>query len=173
MFFISLRPLLIWCCQGVKPFPLHKLPQHQAYLCPVRALADWLVCLRASGINEGYIFPRMNSGDRISHDNRPMPSEAFLELFRNNLVDVGIDPWPYGTHSFRRGGTQWLAYDKRWPIRQICKWGGWSTDPAGTTVMKYLDSWNDDSAERREDYFDPNRLPTSRCHQCGRSCHCA
>jgi hypothetical protein len=78
MFFISLRPLLIWCCQGVKPFPLHKLPQHQAYLCPVRALADWLVCLRASGINEGYIFPRMNSGDRISHDNRPMVRHVYL-----------------------------------------------------------------------------------------------
>jgi hypothetical protein len=28
--------------QGVKPSPLHKLPDHQADLYPVRAMADWL-----------------------------------------------------------------------------------------------------------------------------------
>jgi len=27
---------------GVKPSPLHKLPDHQADLYPVRAMADWL-----------------------------------------------------------------------------------------------------------------------------------
>jgi hypothetical protein len=50
--------------------------------------------------------------------------ESFLECFRNNLLGIGIDPRPYGTHSFRRGGCQYLAVVLRWPLRQICTWGG-------------------------------------------------
>ncbi|KAJ7824378.1 hypothetical protein B0H14DRAFT_2823873, partial [Mycena olivaceomarginata] len=26
------------------------------------------------------------------------------------FLDIRIDPYPYGTHSFRRGGCQWLRY---------------------------------------------------------------
>jgi len=102
-----------------------------------------------------------------------MTSQQFLEVFRNNLIDVGIDPAPYGTHSFRRGGCQYLAADRRWPLRRICDWGGWSTEFSNLTIVKYLISWNDNPTEKREDFFDPNQAPTTRCFHCGRTCHCA
>jgi hypothetical protein len=39
------------------------------YLCPVHALADWVA---VSGINEGYLFRKMASGDRVAEANSPM-----------------------------------------------------------------------------------------------------
>jgi len=146
------------------------MPERDAHLCPVRAVADWI---RESKITKGYLFRRIASGDRVAEKNAPMTSEQFLEMFRNNLLDVGIDPYPYGTHSFRRGGCQYFASDKRWPLRRICEWGGWSAEFNNMTIVKYLISWNDDPMEKREDFLDPNRTPALRCFTCGRSCHCA
>lgn len=93
-------------------------------------------------------------------------------MFRNNLIDIGIDPAPYGTHSFRRGGCQWLATDRRWVLKKICEWGGWSTEFTHLTIVKYLISWNDDPLLPREDYFNFNLVPTVQCYSCGRSCNC-
>jgi hypothetical protein len=53
----------------IPPFVLHAMPQEMAHLCPVHAYADWLT---VSEINEGYIFRKMASGDRISQANEPM-----------------------------------------------------------------------------------------------------
>jgi hypothetical protein len=39
-----------------------------------------------------------------------------LECFRKNLCYIGVDPQPYGTHSFRRGGCQYLAMVLHWPF---------------------------------------------------------
>lgn len=155
---------------GIKPFYVHLMPERRVHLCAVRAVAEWL---RVSQIKRGFLFRRMASGDRIGEKNVPMTSEQFLELFRNNLLDVGIDPYPYGTHSFRRGGCQFLASVLRWPLRRICDWGGWSSEFTSLTIVKYLISWNDDPTERREDLLDPNRAPAMMCFTCGRSCHCA
>jgi hypothetical protein len=94
-------------------------------------------------------------------------------MFRNNLIDIGIDPVPYGTHSFRRGGCQWLSVERRWPIRDICEWGGWSTDFSYLTIVKYLIHENDNPSRRREDFFDFKRAPALKCYSCGRSCHCS
>lgn len=100
-------------------------------------------------------------------------SEQCLEIFRNNLLDIGIHPSPYGTHSFRRGGCQWLASVRRWTLRRICDWGGWSTEFSSLTIVKYLISWNDDPTETRDNFFNPDQAPTLLCHHCGRSCPCA
>ncbi|KAJ7462934.1 hypothetical protein FB451DRAFT_1028406, partial [Mycena latifolia] len=171
---------------GVKPFYLHLLPPHLAHLCPIRALAEWLL---VSGITDGYLFRKMASGDRVSEQNSHMvrsdsrylftaqlefvqTSDFFLEMFRNNLLDVGIDPYPYGTHSFRRGGCQWLYTCCRWGLRRICDWGGWSTEFSNLTIVKYLISYVDEPSERREDYMNPNRPPSLKCFSCGRTCHC-
>ncbi|KAH9048006.1 hypothetical protein EDB83DRAFT_1450180 [Lactarius deliciosus] len=94
-------------------------------------------------------------------------------MFRNNLIDIGVDPAPYGTHSFRRGGCQWFSVDLRWPLRKICEWGGWSVDFSHMTIVKYLISWNDDPTQKREDFFDFNRAPALKCFACGRTCHCS
>ncbi|KAJ7839364.1 DNA breaking-rejoining enzyme [Mycena olivaceomarginata] len=119
---------------GIKPFYLHLFPEHLAHICPIRALAQWLY---VSEITEGYLFRKMSP-----------TSEFFLEMFRNNLLDIGIDPYPYGTHSFRRGGFTNL------------------------TIVKYLISDVDEPSERREDYMNPNRPPTRKCYTCGRTCYC-
>jgi hypothetical protein len=50
-------------------------------------------------------------------------SERFLEMFHNNLIDIGVDPSPYGTHSFRQGGCQYLHIEHYWTLHQIYKWG--------------------------------------------------
>ncbi|KAF8899905.1 hypothetical protein CPB84DRAFT_1779667 [Gymnopilus junonius] len=115
----------------------------------------------------------MASGDRPDAEDTPMTSEQFLELFRNNLLDIGVDPIPYGTHSFRRGGCQYLSSVRRWSLRQLCDWGGWSTEFSNLTIVRYLISWNDDPTDMQEDYFNPARKPAVKCFQCGRSCHCA
>ncbi|KAF8907239.1 hypothetical protein CPB84DRAFT_293052 [Gymnopilus junonius] len=113
----------------------------------------------------------MASGDRPVVDDIAMTSEQFLELFRNNLLDIGVDPIPYGTHSFRHGGCQYLASNRHWPLRQICDWGGWSVEFSNLTIVRYLISWNDNPVDTREDYFNPARQPAERCFQCGRTCH--
>ncbi|KAF8807125.1 hypothetical protein BYT27DRAFT_7222995 [Phlegmacium glaucopus] len=76
-----------------------------------------------------------------------MTPEQFLLMFCLNMCEVGIDPTPYGTHSFRRGGCQYLASQRRWLICRICEWGGWSTEFSSMTIVKYLISWNDDPTE--------------------------
>ncbi|KAJ7469078.1 DNA breaking-rejoining enzyme [Mycena latifolia] len=99
-------------------------------------------------------------------------SEKFLEMFRNNLLDIGLDPYPYGTHSFRRGGCQYFASHRRWSLRRICEWGGWSMEFSNLTIVKYLIGWNDDPTELRENFLNPNQKITERCSACGRTCAC-
>jgi len=115
----------------------------------------------------------MAAGDCPSARDSPMTSEQCLEIFRHNLLDIGIHPSPYGTHSFRRGGCQWLASVRRWKLRRICDWGGWSTEFSSLTIVKYLISWNDDPTETRDNFFNPDQAPSLLCYHCGRSCSCA
>ena len=125
-------------------------PKHPHGLCPHHFYTLWLIILALV-----------------------QSMEKFLECFRNNLIDIGVDPSPYGTHSFRRGGCQYLSSERRWTIRRICEWGGWSTDFTHMMIVKYLMSWNDVPTERREDFFNPMITPTVKCYSCGRTCACA
>ncbi|KAF9234580.1 hypothetical protein BU15DRAFT_89934 [Melanogaster broomeanus] len=70
-------------------------------------------------------------------------------------------------------GCQYLHLERRWPLRRICEWGGWSQEFTNLTIVKYLISLSDDDMERREDFFNPNRQLVVKCSQCGRSCPCA
>jgi hypothetical protein len=60
----------------IKPFVLYMLPEHEAHICPVRALAEWLA---EANISTGYIFRKIASGDRISATNSPMVSFIFFK----------------------------------------------------------------------------------------------
>lgn len=54
----------------IKPFYLWALPEQEAYLCPVRALAEWI---HESKIKRGYIFRKMNKYDQpASEENAAM-----------------------------------------------------------------------------------------------------
>ncbi|KAJ7255530.1 DNA breaking-rejoining enzyme, partial [Mycena haematopus] len=155
---------------GIKPFYLHRLPDHEAHLCPVRALCHWIV---ASGHTTGFLFRSVSKKGHVSMINRTISTTAFLLLLRNNLLEVGVDPTPYGTHSIRRGAVQYLLLLKRKGLRQICEWGGWSTDFSSTSVLRYIISISDDIQLNREEFLDPNRPPQLKCYVCGRSCHCS
>ncbi|KAJ7252839.1 hypothetical protein C8J57DRAFT_1437368 [Mycena rebaudengoi] len=146
---------------GISPFFLYANPD-RPWMCPVRAFAImWQLAVANDGVPSGFIF-------------RKKSTDSFMEYFRNNLLDVGIDPRPYGTHSFRRGGCQYLAMVLRWPFRNICSWGGWAEnfDNPGT-LFKYLLSWTDTPLLEREDYLNPNRVVGDVCAACNRSCHCS
>ncbi|KAJ7263209.1 DNA breaking-rejoining enzyme [Mycena haematopus] len=155
----------------IEPFYLYPLPENQAHLCAVRAYTEWV---DASHITEGFLFPKIGAGDKLMTDkDDSMSSPEFLEMFRNHLLDINVDPYPYGTHSFRRGGCQYFHVYRRWSIRDICQWGGWSTEFSSLTIVKYLISWNDTPVVRRRDFFNPNRVLQIKCAYCGRSCNCA
>ncbi|KAH9161104.1 hypothetical protein EDB89DRAFT_1914099 [Lactarius sanguifluus] len=139
---------------------------------PVRA--HQAVCAAQAARADGPPLPHtgLRQVDRHLAD-RAWTAECFLEMFRNNLIDIGVDPVAYGTHSFRRGGCQWLASDLWWPLQWICEWGGWSTEFTHLTIVKYLISWNNDPSQNWEDFFNLNRAPALKCFACGRSCCCS
>ena len=96
-----------------------------------------------------------------------------MEYFKNNLIDINEDPTPYGTHSFRRGGCQYLSSQRRWDIRKLYDWGEWSLDFDNVMIMRYLLSWNDCPTRLREDFMDPEKQMGTECGYCGRTCDCA
>lgn len=175
---------------GIAPFFLYPNP-NKPHLCPVKAVSEWLLIThRHNPTLKGFVFKRRVGAKysegvehqmvQISSRSSGIPTFAhvliqtagsFMECFRNNLLDIGIDPRPYGTHSFRRGGAQHLVKVRRWPITQVCGWGGWSENGDMATLFKYLLSWNDNTMER-EDYFNPERQRTEPCRECGRTCLC-
>ncbi|KAI0691162.1 hypothetical protein C8T65DRAFT_745568 [Cerioporus squamosus] len=159
---------------GCAPFVLYS-NKSKPWMCPIRAFAAWSeTCRRLSIPREGFVFRKRVGFDNFSASSEDaMSSEVFLECFRNNLLDVGVDPRPYGTHSFRRGGCQYLHMVLRWPFRNICTWGGWSENFNSGTIFKYLLSWTDTPLLDREDYMNPDRAPGETCPACGRSCNCA
>ena len=80
-----------------------------------------------------------------------------MEHFRNNLLDLGEDLLSYGTHSFHRDDYQYLSSERRWDIRKLYDWGGWSMDFENLMIIRYLISWNDQSIRYREDFMDPEK----------------
>ncbi|KAJ7217232.1 DNA breaking-rejoining enzyme, partial [Mycena pura] len=155
----------------IKPYVIYLLPPHEAHLCVVRAYAYFL---RESKIQRGYLFRNILAGDTIDiNKSEPMVTAHFLEIFRNHLICINIDHTPYGTHSFRRGGCQYFANYRRWPLRKICEWGGWSQEFTHATIVKYLISWNDNPLDAREDFLRPGLPVGVHCHSCGRTCPCA
>jgi hypothetical protein len=68
----------------IKPFYLHLQPEEEAHLCPIRALAEWL---KVSGIDKGYLFQRMWSGDRVADLDKNMPMVCWLQCFSFAVAD--------------------------------------------------------------------------------------
>ncbi|KAJ3746987.1 hypothetical protein EV360DRAFT_57123, partial [Lentinula raphanica] len=160
----------------IKPFVFWELPEEYEHICVVCALAKWI---SLTDLKNGFLYRRVRSRNRLAEENAPMllnypqTLENFLEMFQNNLLDIGVDYVPYGTHSFCRGGCQWLSVKRRWPLRQICEWGGWSQEFTHLTIVKYLISWNNNPHIDRDDFFNMDRAPATVCPTCNRSCHCA
>ncbi|KAF6748287.1 DNA breaking-rejoining enzyme [Ephemerocybe angulata] len=156
---------------GIPPFHLWKLEAvEDTYLCPVQALAHWV---KTSGAKSGYLFRAIGSSNQLKTDNHPIRSERWIEMFRNALVDIKIDPTLYAGHSFRRGGCQYLAFVKKWPIYEICDWGGWSSDFQHGAILRYLFDERGNPGNQRANYMNPNRQVFTVCMHCRRQCGCA
>lgn len=66
------------------------------------------------------------------------PSGVFSGWFNQNLVDVDLDYSHYSTHSFRYSGCQYLYSEKRWDVRKVADWGGWSANYDSGSIIRYL-----------------------------------
>ncbi|KAL1751299.1 hypothetical protein FB107DRAFT_222322, partial [Schizophyllum commune] len=159
------------CAAKIQPFVLWPLGRDEAHLCPYRAITEWL---HASDIKEGYLFPRLNleGSIKLTKEAEHMTAESFLEHFRLNLLDIGLSRTTYGTHSFRRGGCQYLVVQRRWNLRRVCEWGGWSTDFNYLTIVRYIISFIDEPMSTRDDFFRPGQPVLKFCNACGRRCAC-
>ncbi|KAL1750486.1 hypothetical protein FB107DRAFT_294561 [Schizophyllum commune] len=148
----------------IKPFVLHRQKENYAYACAVRALARWMKCLDDAGIHDGHLFRKFASGDRLMTKDEPMlTSDNFLEMFRNNLVDIEVDPVRTGfTPSVAEGASIGRSFVDG-IFAGSATGGGWSTEFNNLTIVKY----------RREDYTNPDIAPALKCYACGRSCHCS
>jgi len=157
-------------CALFVPWPTGYTPRKSP---PAFCFASWLLVDQLRGIVQWYVYFHLLKSSRFLTPLFFETSAQFLEMFRRNLAKIEIDFTPYGTHSFRRGGCQYLASVRRWLLRRICEWGGWSTEFSNMTIVKYLISWSDDPTETREEFFNPKRVATVRCPHCGRSCCCS
>jgi hypothetical protein len=62
----------------IEPFVIYMEPEEDAYLCPVRALADWIKVYKDSQVpKEGFVFRPLNARDQISHN----PEEPLVWVY--------------------------------------------------------------------------------------------
>ncbi|KAJ7861847.1 hypothetical protein B0H14DRAFT_2741456 [Mycena olivaceomarginata] len=153
---------------GIAPFYLYANPD-RPWMCPVCAFAImWKLAVANDpyGKPSGFIFrTKVGRNGWSIIPSEGMSTDSFMEYFCNNLLDIDIDPRPYGTHSFHRGGCQYLAMVLRWPFRNICSWGGWAENFDNRVHYTPL--------LEREDYLNPSRPVGDVCAVCNRSCHCS
>ncbi|KAJ7718039.1 hypothetical protein B0H14DRAFT_3011561 [Mycena olivaceomarginata] len=154
---------------GITPFYLYTNPD-RSWMCPVHAFA---IMWKLAVANDPYGKPSVGRNRWSIIPSVGMSTDSFMEYFRNNLLDINIDPHPYGTHSFHWGGCQYLAMVLCWPFRNICSWGGWAEnfDNPGT-LFKYLLLWTDTPLREQEDYLNPSCPVGDVCAACNCSCHC-
>jgi hypothetical protein len=87
----------------IKPFHLYH-NRENIHLDPVHTILRWI---SYSKITERPLFRHFNKYDQVKVINKKpklMTQEVFLEYFQHNLLKVWINPVPYGTYFFRRGG---------------------------------------------------------------------
>jgi len=89
----------------IKSFPLW-FNTKRKHLDPVYALVRWIHC---SQITSDFIFRRFTrNSDQVSLKDKPLSRDAFVENFRRNLLEIGQNPKPYDSHSFRRGANTYI-----------------------------------------------------------------
>ncbi|ORY39000.1 hypothetical protein BCR33DRAFT_662499, partial [Rhizoclosmatium globosum] len=98
--------------------------------------------------------------------------EMFIEVLHYLLADTGRRWYKYGTHSFRRGGFQYLYIERRWNLVSVCDWGGWSLAFDNLTIVWYLHGVFDTSHYPRDQLMNPNYEHHQACGYCNRSCAC-
>ncbi|KAJ7138538.1 hypothetical protein C8R43DRAFT_891663 [Mycena crocata] len=147
------------------------LPEEQAYLCPVRALASWIQVSRQEGqpARDISLFTVTTSTDVLTEN--MVSSEKFLTWLRCLVGEVGRNPTEYGTHSCKRGGAQILDVYLRWGHTKILEWGNWGKNSL-EVLKRYLTGITDPHLVAREDFLHPEMQSKVWCGACGRNCPC-
>lgn len=86
-------------------------------LCPVNAFKRMCKMVSAGASDPLFALPK---GKCITYP-------AFQKKLKSLIVEIGLDPDEYSTHSFRRGGTT-TAFKAKVPIVLIKAHGDWKTD---------------------------------------------
>jgi hypothetical protein len=146
------------CVDFIDLIEIHKflLRRNDEYpeLCPVRHFMRWL---HVSGITSGPLFPEITSHDVIV-PNSVISATQFMANFREDLAAICVQPTLFGSHSLKRGGTQFLALYYNWNAESIIFWAGWSKNCNLEVINTYLGLDNDDSEFLKETFLDPSQM---------------
>ncbi|KAI3650554.1 hypothetical protein MP228_003794 [Amoeboaphelidium protococcarum] len=145
----------------VDPFYLYRNDRYR-HLCPVRALLNWVYALdnQDSPITRKSPLFRKISGFGRVDPKQSLEIRAFRTQLASDIALVpGMNPRSYGGHSFRRGGCQYFhcyrePKSKRWDLKKLCNWGGWSVDFDNVTIVRYLLGRHDQQYCHREHYME-------------------
>ncbi|MDO9015071.1 MAG: tyrosine-type recombinase/integrase, partial [Polynucleobacter sp.] len=105
-------------------------------MCPVKTMAAWL---SIRGFGPGPLFCMTDkTGTKLLHLS-PMNRAQYVDRICNALLQTGIATTigyrEWGTHSFRRGGATWAAYNGI-TLHEIQEWGTWRSISA---AVRYVD----------------------------------
>ena len=108
------------------------IPNGNDKLCAIRALKEWL---DKAKINEGYIFRRINKGNKISHSN--LTPTSINDILKKHANAVGIENAKhFSSHSMRRGLATTASRDGV-SLAAIMRQGRWKQVD---TVMEYIEA---------------------------------
>lgn len=119
----------------IKGIPLIENERYPS-MCPVRTMLLWLA---VRGFSPGPLFCMTDkTGIKLKH-NSQMNRAHYVDRISNALIQTGIATQigyrEWGTHSFRRGGATWAAYNGI-ALHEIQEWGNWRSISA---AVRYVD----------------------------------
>ena len=116
-----------------------------SFTCPVAALRKYLEAAELNNdFDEDFLFRRATSMKSVNkhrlREGQPLSYSRCLELFREALSSVGLQPKKFGMHSLRSGGAS-AAANIGVPDRLFKKHGRWRSENAKDGYVK--DSFQD------------------------------
>ena len=176
-----------------RTYHLHYFDKPDVDICAKHHLDDWLKYASDTlghTYSDDLIFPAYPISRKYNHLdaqnfhwNTPMREGAITTLINQVIEHMLLDSaflksQPDGhdklfkniyitTHTFRRGFAQWVFFheypDKRWSLKCLKWWGGWSETDSVDVVMKYLlDTLYDVEDEILADSLAPDRRRIKR-----------
>jgi hypothetical protein len=151
---------------SIKPFYLIR-DVLNPHLCVV---LNFFRYLEVAKIRDGLLFRTISARGALS------PTKLSARSVGNYMYclmeQCGIDPSPFGSHSMRRGGCQYLVSERRFDICEVIDFGGWSGALENNTILRYLNGQLDVPRRTRLEYLRPRVEESIRCSYCGRNCTC-
>lgn len=129
-------------------------------ICPVAAFYRYYYLLRKAGHVSNNLFTGY-AGNSIL-PNQQITTPSFMALMRSILKQSSVPHWNrYGSHSFRRGGVQFLNGAFDFGVKEICDYGGWIFSQDTNVITRYLVGVFDQPTWSSHDTTAPKRLQSS------------